>query len=82
MLSIGYTSGPLVTRAIDSVKGADSALHDKVNAKRAGNVPRGTQITPTEIANAAVFLASDMSSGLNAVELFADGGGTACTYGP
>jgi hypothetical protein len=37
-------------------------------------VPLGRVAAPEEIARAAVFLASDDSSFVNGVELFADGG--------
>ena len=73
-----YAEGPLVDRAI-AQGGADA---EKVNANRAANVPRGEQILPTEVANVAAFLSSDVSSAINATEVFADGGNHACTYGP
>jgi len=78
VISIGYATGPLVNRAVAKV-GADA---DKVNAGRAANVPRGTQLTPEEVANTAAFLASDASSGINASEIFVDGGNHVATYGP
>ena len=37
-------------------------------------MPRGEQILPTEVANVAAFLSSDVSSAINATEVFADGG--------
>jgi NAD(P)-dependent dehydrogenase (short-subunit alcohol dehydrogenase family) len=37
-------------------------------------VPLGRVADPAEIANAAVFLASDQSSFVNGVEFFVDGG--------
>lgn len=78
VLSIGYTTGPLVNRAVAKV----GASLEAVTATRDGNVPRGVQITPDEIASVAVFLASDASSAINATEVFADGGNHGCTYGP
>ena len=67
-----------MTRAVDNA-GAD---HAAVAAQRDANVPRGKQITPREIANVSIFLASDASSCINATEIYADGGNTGTTYGP
>jgi NAD(P)-dependent dehydrogenase (short-subunit alcohol dehydrogenase family) len=78
VVSIGYATGPLVNRAVANA-GADIA---KVDAARAANVPRQEQIYPIEIARTSAFLASDASSGINAAEVFADGGNHNCTYGP
>ena len=78
VVSIGYAEGPLVTRAVNNA-GAD---HDAVSAQRDGNVPRGKQITTEEVANVALFLASDASSAINATEVYADGGNHCTTYGP
>jgi len=78
VISIGYTTGPLVNRAVAKV----GASLEAVTATRDGNVPRGKQITPEEIANVAVFLASEASSSINATEVFADGGNHGATYGP
>ena len=78
VVSVGYAEGPLVDRAI-AQGGADA---EKVNANRASNVPRGAQILPSEVANVAAFLSSDVSSAINATEVFADGGNHNVTYGP
>jgi len=78
VVSIGYAEGPLITRAVANA-GADM---DAVDKQRDANVPRGKQITPEEIANVALFVASDWSSSLNATEVYADGGNTGTTYGP
>lgn len=47
--------------------------HALLDAQAAG-VPLGRVADPAEIANAAVFLASDQSSFVNGVEFFVDGG--------
>lgn len=71
-------SGPLVNRAV-AQGGADLGA---VTAQRDSYVPRQKQGTPEEIANVAVFLSSDESSFINAADIFVDGGGSGCTYGP
>ena len=78
MIQIGYVSGPLVNRAV-AQGGADI---DAVTAQRDSYVPRQKQGTPEEIANVAVFLSSDESAFINASDIFVDGGGSGCTYGP
>ena len=54
----------------------------QVTAKRDSYVPRGKQGTPQEVANVAMFLASDAASFVNGTEIYADGGSSGCTYGP
>jgi NAD(P)-dependent dehydrogenase (short-subunit alcohol dehydrogenase family) len=52
-----------------------SGLYDEAQkAGAAGNVPLGRLGTPDDMGKVAVFLASDDSSYVNGVELFADGG--------
>lgn len=83
VIGIGYVTGPLVNRAVaQAVAGGADTTIEKVTAVRDAYVPRQTQITPEEVANAAVFLASDQSSAVNGTELYADGGSSGCTYGP
>jgi NAD(P)-dependent dehydrogenase (short-subunit alcohol dehydrogenase family) len=45
-----------------------------VSGELIAGIPLGRMGDPDEIANAALFLASDESSFVNGIELFADGG--------
>ncbi len=63
--------GTIDTPAITALGGDDV---DAMKASFSSAIPRGTMGTPEEIANVALFLASDESSFVNGVELFVDGG--------
>jgi NAD(P)-dependent dehydrogenase (short-subunit alcohol dehydrogenase family) len=54
--------------------GLSVLMSDEQKASAAANVPLGRLGTSDEIGKAAVFLASDDSSYVNGIELFADGG--------
>ena len=62
--------GTIDTPALNALGGDAEAA----KASFASAIPRGTMGTPDEIANVALFLASDESSFVNGVELFVDGG--------
>jgi NAD(P)-dependent dehydrogenase (short-subunit alcohol dehydrogenase family) len=54
--------------------GLSVLMNDEQKASAAANVPLGRMGTPDDMGKVAVFLASDDSSYVNGVELFADGG--------
>lgn len=54
--------------------GLSTLMSDEQKAGVVANVPLGRLGTPDDIGSVAVFLASDDSSYVNGVELFADGG--------
>ena len=54
--------------------GLSGLMTDEQKARLVGNVPLGRLGTPDDMAKVAVFLASDDSSYVNGIELFADGG--------
>ena len=54
--------------------GLSALMTDEQKARVVANVPLGRLGTPDDMAKAAVFLASDDSSYVNGIELFADGG--------
>ena len=61
-----------MTKAVRE-KNKENMLND-ISLKRFGKTE--------EIANVAVFLSSDESAFINASDIFVDGGGSGCTYGP
>ncbi|MGQ9371721.1 SDR family oxidoreductase [Azospirillum sp. ST 5-10] len=66
--------GPTRTPGLVGLAGPDAARQQGLVDHLAAQVPLGRVGDPDEIAKAAVFLASDDSSFVNGVELFADGG--------
>jgi NAD(P)-dependent dehydrogenase (short-subunit alcohol dehydrogenase family) len=69
VISPGYTETPIFNKA-----GLTQQRVDELKVGFAAAVPLGRMGTPDEVANAAVFLASDDSSYVTGVELFVDGG--------
>jgi len=65
--------GPIETPIRDKVGGTREQM-EQFKAKDLAATPMGRMGTPDEVANAAVFLASDDSSYVTGVELFVDGG--------
>jgi NAD(P)-dependent dehydrogenase (short-subunit alcohol dehydrogenase family) len=66
--------GPIRTPGLVDLAGPDAAQQQGLVDHLAAQVPLGRVGDPDEIAKAAVFLASDDSSFVNGIELFADGG--------
>jgi NAD(P)-dependent dehydrogenase (short-subunit alcohol dehydrogenase family) len=65
--------GPIETPIRDKVGGTWEQT-EQFQAKVLAATPMGRMGTPDEVANAAVFLASDDSSYVTGIELFVDGG--------
>ncbi|CAO3426089.1 SDR family NAD(P)-dependent oxidoreductase [Azospirillum endophyticum] len=66
--------GPIRTPGLVELAGPDAAQQQGLVDYLAAQVPLGRVGDADEIAKAAVFLASDDSSFINGIELFADGG--------
>ena len=67
--------GPVPTPGYDNFKMSEEQMAGFLEAMTA-TIPLGRVGTPDEIARAVVFLASEDSAFVNAVELFVDGGGS------
>ena len=67
------SAGPTETPGFNKPGGTREQI-DEMKANVIAAVPLGRMGTPDEVANAAVFLASDDSSYITGVELFVDGG--------
>jgi NAD(P)-dependent dehydrogenase (short-subunit alcohol dehydrogenase family) len=72
VLTAGAIDTPSLRTALESASGADKV--DAAVTKMGEGNPIGRLGKPREIGQAAVFLASDASSFITGVELFADGG--------
>jgi NAD(P)-dependent dehydrogenase (short-subunit alcohol dehydrogenase family) len=66
--------GPTHTPGLVELAGDDKAAQQAFLAQLANEVPLARVADPDEIAAAALFLASDESSFVTGIELFADGG--------
>ena len=66
--------GPTNTPGLVGLAGDDPAAQQGLLDQVASEVPLGRVADPDEIANVALFLASDESSFVTGIELFADGG--------
>lgn len=67
------SAGPIKTLAASGIKNFRKMLHK--NAQRA---PLQRNITAKEVANTAVFLGSDLSTGITAQNIYVDGGFNHC----
>jgi NAD(P)-dependent dehydrogenase (short-subunit alcohol dehydrogenase family) len=67
------SAGPTETPGFNKPGGTREQI-DEMKANVIAAVPLGRMGTPDEVANAAVFLASDDSSYVTGIELFVDGG--------
>jgi NAD(P)-dependent dehydrogenase (short-subunit alcohol dehydrogenase family) len=68
------TPGPTDTPGIRGIAKGDQVLEQALLTGMAAKIPLGRMGTPTEVANAVLFLASDQASFMTGAEIFVDGG--------
>jgi NAD(P)-dependent dehydrogenase (short-subunit alcohol dehydrogenase family) len=73
----GITDTPMFRAHVDSTSDPQSTLH-----QRTRRVPLGRMLSPGEIADAVLYLASDRASGVTGTELVIDGGYLAAAEWP
>ena len=73
----GAVDTPEIRRRFAAKYGAENV--DNVMAIRGGNIPLGSCASVWDVANSALFLASDESAHMTASELHLDGGASAVT---
>jgi NAD(P)-dependent dehydrogenase (short-subunit alcohol dehydrogenase family) len=75
----GATKTPIWSRGARATMSADQST--KLASFISSVIPLGRWGSPEELAKAVLFLASDDSSYVNAVELMVDGGATGAPFG-
>jgi NAD(P)-dependent dehydrogenase (short-subunit alcohol dehydrogenase family) len=70
----GYTDTPLIRRAAGTVRARTGRSEDEVIAKLAGANPQGRLVTPAEVADTVLWLASPGASSINGQAIVVAGG--------
>jgi NAD(P)-dependent dehydrogenase (short-subunit alcohol dehydrogenase family) len=73
----GYTHTPLVADAIETIMRKTGRSREEAAAAMVKHNPMGRLITPEEVAEAALWLASDAAAAINGQAIAIDGGETA-----
>lgn len=77
LLCPGYTDTPLIDRAVSAIVAKTGRSEDGAKATFAASNPMGRLITPSEVAAAALWLASDAAASINGQAIAIDGGESA-----
>ena len=70
----GFTNTPLISNAIDSVTSKTGLSHDEALGEFTKTNPMGRLVNPSEVASAALWLASDGAASVNGQSITIDGG--------
>jgi 3-hydroxybutyrate dehydrogenase len=73
----GYTDTPMIAGAIDAIVQKTQRTRDEAATALTDANPMGRLVSPTEIANAALWLASEAAAAVNGQAIAIDGGETA-----
>ena len=70
----GYVDTPLLERAVDNIVAKTKRGREDTRAMLASSNPQGRLVTPDEVANAVLWLASDSASSINGQAIAIAGG--------
>jgi NAD(P)-dependent dehydrogenase (short-subunit alcohol dehydrogenase family) len=70
----GYVDTPLLDRAVDNIVAKTKRGREETRATLASSNPQGRLVTPNEVANAVLWLASDSASSINGQAIAIAGG--------
>lgn len=74
LISPGFVGGPRLDRVINEVAEAEKISSEEARAKMMGMIPLENFVTPENIAQGVLFLASDRSAGITGDDLNISGG--------
>lgn len=70
----GYTDTPLLDRAVDNIVAKTKRNREETRATLAASNPQGRLVTPDEVANAVLWLASEVASSITGQAIAIAGG--------
>ncbi len=70
----GYVDTPLLERAVDNIVAKTKRGREEIRATLASSNPQGRLVTPDEVANAVLWLASEAASSVNGQAIAIAGG--------
>ena len=74
LISPGFVAGPRLEGVVDNVAEMDEISHEEARAKMIGMIPMQHFVSPENIAEGVLFLASDRSAGITGDDLNISGG--------
>lgn len=74
LISPGFVAGPRLEGVVDNVAQMEKITHDEARARMIGMIPAGKFVSPENIAEGVLFLASERSAGITGDDLNISGG--------